>query len=540
MFAGRSASSRPWAVLAAVGLAVLGLADCAPAQRPPAVSPSAPASQAGDRAAPAAPLSPFGDEPSAPRASAPLTLLQINDVYSTVPIEGRGGLARVAALKKQIAAAGRTPLLVMAGDFLSPSVASSVFKGQQMVAALNAAGLDITTLGNHEFDFGYDVLRNRMQESRFTWLVSNVVDRAGAPMPGTVPYLVRDFGELRVGFIGLCLTTDEIKRDTLGGLRLLDPVESADKYLAVLRQERVNAIVAITHLTLEEDQALVERFPEIDVVIGGHEHTPITVTQNRTLISKAGSEAEFVARIDLIKRGASLDKHFELVRVDGRLPDDPATSRVVSEYERKLGPEMDVTVAAALVDLDAVNLRLRASETGLGNMVADALRASAGADIALVNAGTIRGDRVYPAGALTRRTLLAMHPFGNTVVKVELPGRVIAEALRHGVSRLPAAAGQFPQVSGLTMEVHPESPDRVRNVRVRNTPLDPERTYSVAMPNYLLTGGDGYGMFGAAKVIVRPESGELVVSALEKYVAARRTVSPAIEKRITVVRAERR
>ena len=88
----------------------------------------------------------------APRA--PLTILQINDVYTTVPIDGVGGLARVATLKKQLAAAGRTPLLIIAGDFLSPSVASTVFKGEQMVAALNAAGLDLATLGNHEFDFG--------------------------------------------------------------------------------------------------------------------------------------------------------------------------------------------------------------------------------------------------------------------------------------------------------------------------------------------------------------------------------------------------
>src|SRR5689334_12190493 len=133
----------------------------------------------------------FVEEPSAPRAQAPLTILQINDVYSTVPIDGRGGLARVAGLKQLLTKAGRTPLLVLAGDFLSPSVASSVFKGEQMVAALNAAGLDIATFGNHEFDFGLDVLRLRIKESRWTWLASNVTDRAGRPLAGTVPYLVR-------------------------------------------------------------------------------------------------------------------------------------------------------------------------------------------------------------------------------------------------------------------------------------------------------------------------------------------------------------
>ena len=116
---------------------------------------------------------------------APLTILQINDVYSTLPIDGVGGLARVATLKQNIAAAGRTPLLILAGDFLSPSVASSTFKGAQMVAALNAAGLDLATLGNHEFDFGVDTLIERMRDARWQWVVSNVIDTdTGQPVGG--------------------------------------------------------------------------------------------------------------------------------------------------------------------------------------------------------------------------------------------------------------------------------------------------------------------------------------------------------------------
>src|SRR4051812_40073521 len=142
----------------------------------------------------------------AARSAAPVTLLQINDVYTTVPVEGRGGLARVATLKQNLAKQGRTPFLVIAGDFLSPSVASSVFKGEQMIAALNAAGLDLATLGNHEFDFGDDVLIQRMHEATFQWVISNVVDTgSGQPIGGAAPYLVKTFGALKVGFIGLCL-----------------------------------------------------------------------------------------------------------------------------------------------------------------------------------------------------------------------------------------------------------------------------------------------------------------------------------------------
>src|SRR4051812_14445794 len=150
------------------------------------------------------------EEPGAPRTRSQLTFLQINDVYTTVPIDGYGGLARIATLKQRLSPNGHPVIMALAGDFLSPSVASSGFKGEQMVAALNAAGLDYATFGNHEFDFGIDVLRKRMAESTFAWIVSNVLDaKTGRQIDGSVPYAVRTVGTLKVGFIGLCLTTSQ-------------------------------------------------------------------------------------------------------------------------------------------------------------------------------------------------------------------------------------------------------------------------------------------------------------------------------------------
>lgn len=120
----------------------------------------------------------FGQQEDAasPRAHAPLTILQLNDVYTTVPIDGRGGLARIATIRQRLAAEGRAPFVMLAGDFISPSVPSSIFKGEQMIAALNAAGVDMATLGNHEFDFSIDVLLERMAQARWQWVISNVVD----------------------------------------------------------------------------------------------------------------------------------------------------------------------------------------------------------------------------------------------------------------------------------------------------------------------------------------------------------------------------
>lgn len=476
----------------------------------------------------------------AARSAAPVTLLQINDVYTALPVDGLGGLARVATLKQNLAEAGRTPFLVIAGDFLSPSVASSVFKGEQMVAALNAAGLDLATIGNHEFDFGDDVLIQRMREAKWQWVVSNVIDtKTGKPIGGAAPYVIRTIGSLKVGFIGLCLTTSEISREKLTHVRLGDPLAAAARYVPVLRHRGANLIVALTHLTFAEDRALVRRFPQIDLVIGGHEHYPITAIEGRTLISKSGSDAKSVARIDVNRRAdRTVERFYELIPVSGTIPDEPGVAAVIKSYEDRLGAELEMVVGTSRVPLDADSVRMRAAETNLGDLFADAIRADAGADVSIMNSGSIRGDRVYPAGPITRRTVIAMHPFGNVICKVAVPGRVLLQALNSGVSKMPASVGQFPQVSGLTMRVDSRAPpgNRVSNVVVNGQPLDPNKTYTVAIPDYVFKGGDEYAMFAGQRVLIGPETGNLLVDALEKYITSRRDIAPEIDRRITIVR----
>ena len=473
-----------------------------------------------------------------PRARAPVTFLQINDVYETTPVDGLGGLAKIATIKQRLKDAGRTPLVVLAGDFLSSSVASTIFKGEQMIAALNAAGLDLATLGNHEFDFGDDMLITRMREAKWEWVVSNVIDRrTNEPIGGAHPYLIKTFGTVKIGLIGLCLSTTEISKADLTHTEIVDPLVSAARYIPILERQGVQAIVAVTHLSFVEDRQLAERFPQITLIIGGHEHFPITAVEGRTFISKAGANARYVARIDLDRRAnGSLERFFELMPVTPDIPDEPATAAVVRDYEARLGTALDVVVGETTVALDAQSIRVRSAEQPIGNLIADAMRAETHAAVALINGGSIRGDRTYPAGPLTRRTLLAMHPFGNIVTVIDVTGQVLLRALNAGVAKLPAAAGQFPQVSGMTFVVDASAPagNRVRDVKIGGQPLEASKTYTMALPDYLLNGGDGYDLFGGSKVIVAAESGPLLVTALEKYVAAKKTVGPQVEGRITI------
>src|SRR6478672_8269995 len=134
-----------------------------------------------------------------------VTLLQVNDVYQFTPdADGKGGLARVLTLRKSIKAENPNTLFLMAGDTISPSVESITYKGAQMIEAWNAAGLDYSTFGNHEFDFGPDVLKQRIKESKFGWIAANVIDTTtNKPFGDVPPFVIREFGGVKIGIFGL-------------------------------------------------------------------------------------------------------------------------------------------------------------------------------------------------------------------------------------------------------------------------------------------------------------------------------------------------
>ena len=145
-----------------------------------------------------------------------------------------------------------------------------------------------------------------------------------------MPYLVKTFGSLKVGFIGLCLNTQEITSDKLKHTRIIDPLEAAAQYLPVLKREGATVIVAVTHLAWATDRALVEKFPDITLTIGGHEHYLLTADVGGTLISKAGSDARNVARIDVSRRdNGTLERFYELIPTSNAFADDPKTAAVI-------------------------------------------------------------------------------------------------------------------------------------------------------------------------------------------------------------------
>ena len=186
--------------------------------------------------------------------------------------------------------------------------------------------------------------------------------------------------------------------------------------------------------------------------------------------------------------------------------------------------------------LDSRRATVRLAESNFGDLIADAMRAHVGAEVALTNGGGIRGDRTYdPGTVLTRKDILTELPFGNVVMLIELSGADLLAALENGVSQVPDAAGRFPQVSGLTFSYDAAKPagSRIVKVKIGGAPLDPGGTYKVATNDYIFGGGDGYAALGHGKPLIDASAATLMASMVIDYIAKEGEIAPKVDGRIT-------
>jgi 5'-nucleotidase len=482
---------------------------------------------------------------TSPSQSAPpvhITLLQLNDVYQIAPVDGgkRGGLARVAALVKTIKAENPNTFLVLGGDTLSPSLASNMFQGAQMIAVWNSLGLDVAVLGNHEFDFGDDILITRIKESHFPWIAANVIDsKTGKSFNNLPPYLVKTVDDVQIGFLGL-LTPDTVYSSHPGPtVTFQDPAQTACTMLGRMQREGVDVVVGLTHLPMNEDQRVARQQPlKLALILGGHEHTFLQSAAGGTPILKMGSDARTLGRVDLY---VDADSHllqnmdWQAIPITDTLPEDPDVADVVKSYESKIDSALGSVIGQSTVVLDARQETNRREETNLGDFIADAYRQNLDADVALMNGGGIRSNTTYAPGPLTRRDILSMMPFSNPSVKLSVSGAILKAALENGVSRLGAEeAGRFPQVSGLRFTYDGRKPagSRVVSLTVDSKPVNPAQHYTMATTTFLQGGGDDYAMLKDAKVILSSEETPIDNDIVTKAVEAAKTISPKVDGRI--------
>jgi 2',3'-cyclic-nucleotide 2'-phosphodiesterase (5'-nucleotidase family) len=478
-------------------------------------------------------------------AAARLTFLLINDVYRiSENQEGRGGMARFAAAVKaereRARSQDRRLICVHAGDTLSPSLLSSFDQGAHMIDLFNEAGLDVFVPGNHEFDFGKDVYLERMKEARFAILAANLKAADGTLPPLHHERLMIEAGGIKLALIGAAYEATAAASNP-GDLAFSPAIPAVLAGAKSARAAGADLVAAIIHADKASGEALMSTHA-VDLILSGHNHDLHIDFDGRTALVESEQDANYVTAVEIdvaktrdpASRSLAWWPNFRMIDT-AKIDPDPPMLAMVRAYEARLDKLTDAEIATLAAPLDSRTEAVRSSESAIGNLIADALRKAAGADLAIVNGGGIRGDKFYPAGSkLKKRDILEELPFGNKTVLTIVSGSAILAALENGFSRAGQLSGRFPQVSGVAVAVDAAAPpgSRVKSVTVNGKELELSRDYRLATNDFMARGGDGYGMLAGKSGVTKDSGTRLAALDVINYIEAAKVVNAKVEGRI--------
>ena len=453
-----------------------------------------------------------------------LRIIAINDVYELT------NLPKLKTLCNQLAAAGphdgntntqpNHTIVTLAGDFLSPSLLSSMDRGRGMVDVLNHIPVDYVCFGNHEADLPLDAIKKRVAEYQGTWLNTNMPTFTDS----TVPYAILDLGDnVTIGLVGnLTDQTGVFSTDTFRGHHIDNVAESTLNAVATMQQELqelqevqklqhggnntvLNAVIPVTHQSIDDDERLADtlgrRCPvPVPLILGGHEHDLILRkcgVENNTQVVKAGSDATHAVVVDVFVRVAQahpqddetsrVTTHTKVIDVTALTP-DPALALLCDHHEESIALMKEEVIidgavgnALGLGPLSSVQARHR--QTTLGCVFATACREELLTDCAMINGGPIKGERTYPTNTVSYAQLQNELPFPTKMVSVPVRGQVLqasVQASRTGKEE----RGYLQLCDHMAVDAH----DPTALVAINGVDIDVNQVYNVALPRNLLSG----------------------------------------------------
>jgi 2',3'-cyclic-nucleotide 2'-phosphodiesterase (5'-nucleotidase family) len=447
-----------------------------------------------------------------------LQVLHTNDFHGRLlpqVVDGDtvGGAALVAAHLDSLRARFEGPTIVLSGgDIMQGTAVSNLSWGRPSIEVHNLKGFDAAALGNHEFDWGIDTLRARIAESEFPWLGANVYVEGTRTHPDwTRPHLVLERDGVRVGIIGVALATtpEVVMAGRTEGLEFGDEAEAIEREARALRAMDVDFLVVTGHvgatcqeagqLPTEPSSGCESRAVEIleslnepvDLFVGGHTHLRnLTEVAGVPLLqSPAYTLGISVGRLERTGSAEVRPTHLAIVppRADSADP-DTLVSRVVADWVRDVEPLLAEPVVRLAQPLS--NEQRQPVENPAGNLLADAQRWATGADVGLVNNGSLR--RGLPAGEVSWGVLYEFQPFQNELVVVEVDGELLRRVLEFGLTE---DGRPWTHLSGLRVRYDPSAPQGGRIVQIHRedgTEVRPADTLRIGTTEFLATGGDGY------------------------------------------------
>lgn len=434
-----------------------------------------------------------------------VVILHINDVYEIAPLEGgkSGGMARVATIRNQLKAQNPYTYTVLAGDFLNPSVIGTVkldgkrVRGAHMVDIMNQTGVDLVTFGNHEFDIPEGDLIDRINEARFEWISGNIRHKTGNSVTaftqktasGDIPlpeYSIKEIKSalgktIKMGILAVCLNANPVDF-----VLYEEEFAYAEKVYQHL-QSQTDFVIALTHLSLDQDQELARRLPDLKLIMGGHEHENHFEKIGAVPIAKADANAKsaYIHRITFIEPAGGVTVRSELVPLNESVALDPVIDAQVKAWEKRayaafseLGFEMTKVVTTVTEPLDGFEKTIRTRPTNLGVIIATSMfEAGNNPDCALFNGGSVRIDDQL-SGDITEFDIVRALPFGGGIVTVEMRGKLLIQLLEAGEKN--RGTGGYLQTYKITTEGN--------YWYVDGKIIEEESNYRVATTDFLLTG----------------------------------------------------
>lgn len=476
-----------------------------------------------------------------------ITIFHTNDIHGRYA-EGneRIQIGNLATLKKE------TPnsILVDAGDCLHGLSLVNMDKGKDAMELIKCAGYDYIAPGNHDFNYGKDRLFELSKsansgENTLKFLSANIFENGKKVFDSND---IKEIDGIKIGFFGL--STQETKSKTgfknVEGLEFRNPIESATEQVSELKRKGADVIVAICHIgtnSLSKPNSIdiANEVQGIDLIIDGHSHTKFENGKQvgDTLIVSTGQYLENIGEVKL-----TLDTNdIENIKIENksarligkeealRYKLDSNISKKVDEIKKQQEEILDKVIGVTKNTLDGSYENVRTKETNLGNLIGDILLDKTKADISLFNGGNIRDT--IEKGNITRREIVDVFPFSNTIVTKELTGTQIKDVLEHGVKLYPEKNSAFLQVGGISYHFDPKQKEgeKITDILKDGEPLDLNKKYVVATNDYIASGGDEFPCFSKEPILKEFGSLESIVI---KYIEYKKEISKSIDGRISI------
>ena len=441
-----------------------------------------------------------------------------------------GGFARIQSVFKSYREKFPNKIITVAtgDDLMGESLTNE--QGKTVFGTMNMMGFDVSTLGNHEFDRGSKFLVKCLEIKEFPTVVSNLEITPSSRLRKFIKkdlIIKRNF--LRVGFLGMILPQLNMISNPGAGISVTpDLIEVArDRAVKLKHSGKVDIVVLLSHLSIEDQRKILESVPEIDIICGGQSHIDTLPgqeviardSQTAGLMVQCGSHGRFVGVLKLKIVQGMIDKHeWTMIPIADQTEADKRIEAYINSHAVKSESSKPLATTAIILDSRASFIRTR--EAPIGKLVSSIMRDKFKTDIAFQNSGGIRGDRVIAKGAISAKDIMTMFPFGNTITILKVKGSTIKQILERSVHKLPEPLGTFLQTTGLRyvldlngtaqeLEINSigkairikKPGNRISKIEIMGKdgcfyPLKPEQKYSITTNSFLANGGDGYLMLG--------------------------------------------